>query len=305
MEIGNTDAKNGNISEVFTPRHILLNIYYFIIISVAKNKCIPTIVPACLILFAGIITSCNSSKKINKDFLYFNTGSDTIPIAQKEMVIHPFDVLSVQVFSKTLNQEQAAIFNILNTSANTSPANQVNVAAGYQVTMAGDIDMPVIGGIKAAGLTKEQLQTLLVQKLSDYVKNPTVIVRFLQFNVNVLGEVRSPGTQRFPVDRVTIIDAISMAGDLTDNGKREDVTVIREENGKKIYRKIDLRRKDIFESPVYILQPNDIVYVGANKNKLKVLKADPEVQRKTGLLISGISIATTITALIITLTKSH
>src|SRR3712207_1189008 len=157
------------------------------------------------------------------------------------MVIHPYDILSIQVFSKTLNQEQAAIFNILNTSNNgATQTSQVNMAAGYQVSMSGTIDVPVIGGVKAVGLTKEQLQNLLAQKLADYVKSPTVIVRFLQFNVNVLGEVRSPGTHKFFQDRVTIIDAISSAGDLTDNGKRQDVTVIREENGKKIYRKIDL-----------------------------------------------------------------
>jgi len=121
--------------------------------------------------------------------------------------------------------------------------------------------------------------------------------------VNVLGEVRSPGTQRFLQDRVSIIDAISSAGDLTDEGRREDVTVIREENGKKIYHKIDLRRKDLFQSPVYLLQPNDIVYVQASKNKLKVLNVDPEVQRKTGLLIGILSIATTLTTLIFTLTR--
>jgi polysaccharide export outer membrane protein len=242
---------------------------------------------------------------MNKDFLYFTAGVDTITVRQKAMVIHPFDMLSVQVFSKTLNQEQAAIFNILNTSStsNQSGATQVNMASGYQVSIVGTIEMPVIGSVKAAGLTKEQLQAILVEKLADYVKNPTVIVRFLQFDVNVLGEVRSPGTQKFFVDRVTIIDAISSAGDLTDYGKRQDVTVIREENGKRIYRTIDLRQKNIFESPVYILQPNDIVYVGASNNKLKVLNADPEVQRKTGLILSVLSIATTLTTLIFTLTN--
>ena len=91
--------------------------------------------------------------------------------------------------------------------------------------------MPVIGDIKAAGLSKDSLQFLLEQKLAGYIKGPSVLVRFLGFNVNVLGEVRTPGTHKFLVDNVTVIDAISAAGDLTDYGKREDVTVIREEGG--------------------------------------------------------------------------
>lgn len=270
---------------------------------IKKIKFLPLLTLACCVVTTCFVTACNSSKRITRDYLYFRTGADTIALPQKDMVIHSYDMLSIQVFSRTLNQEQTAIFNILNSNSGAGQANQVNTPAGYQVSMAGTIEIPVLGSIKAAGLTKDQLQTLLVQKLADYVKNPTVIVRFLQFNVNVLGEVQSPGVQKFSADRVTIIDAISSAGDLTDYGKREDVTVIREENGKRIYRKIDLRRKDLFESPVYILQPNDIVYVGANNNKLKILNVDPDVQRKTGLAFSIISIATTVTTLIVTLLR--
>ncbi|WP_026260118.1 polysaccharide biosynthesis/export family protein [Segetibacter koreensis] len=241
------------------------------------------------------LTACNSSRKISKDYLYFKSGADTVDIQQKETVIQPNDLLSIQVFSRTINQEQAAIFNIPNTN---------NVAAtGYQVDLHGNIEMPIIGSIKAVGLTKDQLQTLLAKKLSDYVKNPSVLVRFFQFNVNVLGEVRTPGTQKFLVDRVTIIDAIGSAGDLTDYGKREDVTVIREENGKKIFQRVDLRRKDIFESPVYLLQPNDIVYVGANNKKLKALNVDVDTQRTTGLIFSIVSIAATLTSLIVTFSR--
>jgi polysaccharide biosynthesis/export protein len=236
------------------------------------------------VLSAGFLTACNSSRKINKDYLYFRDGSDSVTIPQKETIIQSNDLLNIQVSSQTLNQEQAAIFNI--------PVSANGQAQGYQVNMNGNIEMPVLGSIKVAGLTKDLLRALLVQKLTSngYVKNPIVVIRFLQFNINVLGEVRTPGTQKFQVDRVTIIDAISAAGDLTDYGKREDVTVIREENGKRIYHTIDLRNKNLFESPVYLLQPNDIVYVGPNKTKLQNLSVNPDAQRKTGLFFAILSV---------------
>lgn len=245
--------------------------------------------------FAGFMISCSSAKNINKDYLYFTAGSDTVAVPTKETTIQSNDLLSIQVFSRTLNQEQAAIFNL--------PSNNNNVTLGYQVSSAGTIEMPVIGNVKVAGFTKDQLQILLMKRLTDYVKNPSVLIRYLQFNINVLGEVRTPGTLKFAVDRVTIIDAISGAGDLTDFGRREDVMVIREENGQKVYHYIDLRKKNIYESPVYLLQPNDVVYVQANKNKLRELGINPEVQRKTGFIFSVISITTTLATLILTLTR--
>ena len=101
------------------------------------------------------------------------------------------------------------------------------------------------------------------------------------------------------MDKVSIIDAISAAGDLTDYGKRENVTIIREQEGKKLYYTIDLRSKTLFESPVYILQPNDIVYVSPNSLKLKNLNVDPEKQRRSGLFLAITSVAVSIASLLI------
>jgi polysaccharide biosynthesis/export protein len=248
------------------------------------------------LFFTVLLISCDSSKRINTDYLYFRNGADTVFAQQKETLIQPYDLLSIQVYSRTLNQEQAAIFNI--------PTTTNNSAQGYEVNTAGNIEMPVIGPVKAAGLTIDQLQTALVQNLTNNVKNPSVIVRFLQFNVDVLGEVRIPGTKKFNVDRVTIIDALSAAGDLTDFGRREDVKVIREEGGKKIYHTVDLRSKTIFESPVYVLQPNDIVYVSPNKYKLKNLNVDPETQRRTSLFFTIFSAILGATSLIVLILRT-
>ena len=244
----------------------------------------------CLVLITSF-TACSSQKNVAKDFVYFQTGTDTVFGKEKETIIQPNDLLGIQVFSKTINQEQAAIFNIPNSAGTASQ--------GYQVTNNGNIEMPVIGGVRAAGLTKDQFQKSLVEKLTNYVKNPTVVVRFLQFNINVLGEVRTPGTQKFSVDKVSIIDAISAAGDLTDFGKRENITIIREQEGKKLYYTIDLRSKNLFESPVYFLQPNDIVYVSPNTLKLKNLNVDPEAQRKSGLFLAITSVVVSIASLLI------
>ncbi len=243
-----------------------------------------------------LLMSCGTSKKVNTNYIYFRDGADTVLTHQKENIIQPNDLLSIQVSSRTLNQEQAAIFNL--------PSSQGSPLQGYQVNTNGNIDMPVIGAIKAAGLTKEQLQTLLVQKLTDYVKNPTVLIRFLQFNINVLGEVKNPGTQKFQVDKVTIIDALSAAGDLTDYGKREDIKVIREEGNGKVTHIIDLRNKDVFQSPVYFLQPNDIVYVSPNAYKLKNLNVDPEKQRRTGLFFTVLATMVSVATLIVLATKN-
>jgi len=258
-----------------------------------KLKCpYPPLSIACVLLCTVLFTACTSSKKINKDYILFKNGTDTVAIPQNQVIIQPGDQLTIQVFSQTVSKEQAATFNL--------PLSANNQLQGYTVNKNGNIEMPEIGNIKAAGFSIEELRANLVQKITPHVKYPVILIQFLQFNVYVLGEVRSPGTQKFQTDKVTIIDAIGAAGDLTDYGKREDITVIREENGKKIYHTIDLRSKNFFESPVYLLQPNDIVYVNPNKNKLKNLSVDPEAQRKTGLFLAITSVIVSVGTLILT-----
>jgi polysaccharide export outer membrane protein len=228
----------------------------------------------------ALLVACNSSKKMTQDYLYFQKDLDSMAVFQfKEPTIQPNDLLSIQVYSKSLNQDQAALFNIPNTG--TQAVN------GYVVNMDGSIELPFVGNIRAAGLTRTQLSNLLGQKLTPYVKDPSVIVRFLQFRVNVMGEVRVPGSYNFPTDKVTIIDALSAAGDLTEYARRYDIVVIREENGIRKYYPIDLRNGSVFNSPVYQLQQNDIVYVGATTNKMVAINA----RNKQTIQISGIFIS--------------
>lgn len=235
---------------------------------------------------------------MNKDFLYFQKDLDSIQNIQlTEPIIKDNDLIGIQILSRSMNQEQVALFNLPITGAN-------NNKQGYLVGTNGNVDLPVIGNIKAAGLTKAQLQSSLKEKLSSYVKDPSVFVSFLQFNINVLGEVKSPGTHSFDKDKVTIIDAIGAAGDLTDYGRRNDVIVIREEGKIRRYYHIDLRSGTLFQSPVYQLQPNDIVYVNASNKKLTTLEANPDSQKGWQLLIGITSVISTLVTLIITIAKN-
>jgi polysaccharide biosynthesis/export protein len=270
------------------------------------------------------LASCSSSNKINYNPVYFRTGTDTIAVVQKERVIHPFDLLTIQVYSKTPNQEQAAIFNIYSspvssvresfaasttgtggTSGITGGSGSSALLLGYRVNESGNIEMPVIGTINTSGLTIYQLQDYISKKVANYVKDPAIVIHYQQFDVNILGEVRVPGIKKFPTDKVTILDAIGASGDLTDFGKRGDVTVIRTEEGKEVFYKVDLRDRNIFKSPVYLLQPNDIVYVGPTKNKLENLDISPNSQKTTSLVFGLIGISISIATLIVSLSYHH
>ena len=248
-------------------------------------------------LFA--VTGCGSSKKINTDFQYFQKSMDSLAAVQRIPVpIKINDQLGITITSRSMNQDQVAIFNL--------PGNIVNgVNLGYQVNSKGNIDVPLLGDVRAAGLTREQLQANLKERLASYIKEPAVIVRFSDFKINILGEVKMPGTHNFEKERVTIIDAISAAGDLTDYGKRNNIVVIREEATERKYYNIDLRDGTLFQSPVYLLQPNDIVYVNATDRKLRMLNSNPDSQKGWQLFFGITSVVTTIATLIITIKNSN
>jgi polysaccharide export outer membrane protein len=229
-----------------------------------------------------LLASCDPAKKINKDYLYFqNDRRMAVKAKVEELTIKPKDLLAIQIYSNTLKQEDAAIFNIV-------------AGQGYMVDERGQIEIPVVGQIVAAGLTRDELQKAIRLKLNPYVKDPSVVVRFQQFTINVLGDVNSPGTKVFAKEQVTILDAIGAAGDLAPTGVRENVTVIRDNNGVKQLFEIDLRSAALFESQVYQLQQNDIVYVNANKTKLKALSDKPNVLNIVQTAFSFVGIATSL-----------
>jgi polysaccharide export outer membrane protein len=239
--------------------------------------------------------ACNSSRRLDHNFTYFQHGLDSIEkLKLSEPVIRPNDLLSIQVFSNSLNQEQIYLYNVANGFGPGVMTNAINnpAAQGFLVNENGDIIYPSLGKLHAAGLTVLQLKNIIEHQLDSIVKKPEVLIRFLNFKVDVLGEVRNPGPKIFNNQRVTIIDALSAAGDLTDQGKRDNILIFREENGQVKHYTVDMRgANNMFNSPVFQLQQNDMIYVSPNDIKLKSVKRNPNVDRDLQLTLSFVSIA--------------
>ena len=221
-----------------------------------------------IFLVAVLFTSCSNTKKIVyfnnvKDATFTSTGED------KPIIIKPNDILSITVSS--LNAEASAPFNLQNN--NVSRATTVNgsntEAGGYLVNPDGTLELPILGTVKAAGFTKEQLRDNITNLIlsKKLLVDPIVDIRYLNYEVTVLGEVARPTVIPVPNEKISLLKALGLAGDLTIYGKRDNVLLIREENGKKITRHIDLNSPDFFNSPYYYLQPNDVVYVQPNATK--------------------------------------
>lgn len=219
-----------------------------------------------------------------KQFIYFqkNAGqSDTINVAQAYIPkIQPGDILSIYVSS--LNPAASSFFNPLsggtagvgdngtastNLPQNVNPALSQPSASGFLVDADGTFDFPLIGTIKVAGLTTEAAKDTIKNRLKFYLKEPTVSVRFLNYKISVMGEVMHPSVYVIPNERVTLPEAISMAGDLTPFAKHDNILVIRDENGKKQFGRVNLNSRDIFNSPYYYLHSGDLVYVEQGKSK--------------------------------------
>jgi polysaccharide export outer membrane protein len=166
---------------------------------------------------------------------------------------------------------------------------------GYLVDSTGDIDFPIVGRVHLAGMSRSEAIEFLKKTLKPYLSNPTIVMRILNYKVTVLGEVKNPGTFTIPNERVTILEAIGIAGDLQITGMRDNVLVIREVDGKRVEYRVDLRSKDIFNSPVYYLTQNDVVYVEPNRAKRNsaVINAT-----NVGILISASSIIVSLIVLI-------
>jgi Periplasmic protein involved in polysaccharide export len=217
-----------------------------------------------MLLFVG--TSCTNTKKA----LYFagqNDGSFN-PTAVPKPIIQPNDLLNITVSS--LNPEASAIFNQPN-NAGTNATTTTTTANGYLVDGDGNIQFPLLGSIKAAGMTKDELKNKLTKDLTDkkLLVDPIIAVRFLNFKVTVLGEVAKPTVITVPSEKISLLEAIGLAGDLTIYAQRDNVMVIREEDdGKKTTKRLNLNSTELFNSPYYYLKPNDVVYVEPSKAKV-------------------------------------
>lgn len=218
------------------------------------------------------------------------------------IVIQPKDMLSIVVSGR--NPELVAMFNLpvvsyqAGSEVVTGGYNQRLM--GYVVDNDGNIDFPVLGPLKVSGLTRWELSEKIKNELlgQSLLSDAVVTVEFLNFKVSVIGEVNSPGTYNVEGDKVTILQAISLARDLTIFGERENVSVIRERNGERTIYQIDLCDVSLFNSPAYYLQQNDIVYVEPSKIKARQSTTDDKALRMTSILVSSGSLAVSIATLV-------
>jgi polysaccharide export outer membrane protein len=233
------------------------------------------------------LSSCASKKEV----VYFQDAGNFETLVDNKSFVQKFKVDDiVGIYISTLDAVASTPFNLFRGAAEEGGVRPEQV--DYIVDKDGEIDFPVIGKIRIAGLSPEELRVLLRDKLSDYLKDPIINIRLKNFTVTVLGEVNRAGTYQVNGEQITILEAIGLASDLTIKGMRKNVLVIRDFDGTKVYTRIDLTSKQALKSPVYYLTQNDVVYVEPNQSAVTASSLD---NRATiGLSIASILITSTV-----------
>lgn len=245
-------------------------------------------------LVGMLVSSCVSREKI----VYFQGDLESIEqmTANYSPVIQSDDLLIITVFGR--DSEATKIFNQesnLSTTGSGTGSGGGGRFQTYLVDEEGNIEFPVLGKVKLAGLTRIEAMDHMKSLLSRDIIDPGVAISISNFKITMLGEVGSPGTYNLEDEKLTLLEAIGRAGDLTINGERKNVLVIREENGQRNFYRIDLTSNEVFTSPVYYLVQNDIVYVEPNQNKRN---SSTSTVRDVSFAISITSFVITIIALI-------
>ena len=246
-----------------------------------------------IIISTVFFASCQPQRALYNYLEDLNDTTSQKPYFIAEPVIQKNDLLSVQISSASLNPLVDQDYNIINQVAG---GVQTYLPLGYLVDQNGNIELPRLGIIPAAGLTRIELTQSIKEKLKDQLTNPTVIIRFLNFRIIVIGEVGAPGVHSVPVENLTLLEALAMAGDITEFGKKKEVKILREESGKRKLGIVDVTTTKMFESPYYQLQQNDVIFVEQTKYKIR--------QTEQGRIIQQIGFATSIistAAILITL----
>lgn len=249
-----------------------------------------------------VLVACSTSKEISY-FQDLRPGESELTLAAPmEIKIQPKDKLSILVNSQDLRLTNLFNLPIVSQQVGQESSSGTNRGvSGYTVDSKGDIDFPVLGGLHVQGMTREEVAVYIKKELQshDLIKDPVVTVEFMNLSVNVMGEVNRPGRYNIDKDHLTILDALSQAGDLTIYGKREKVLVLRNENGTQRVYGINLCSADhLYSSPVYYLQQNDVVYVEPNDTKARQSTVNGNNVRSTLFWISLASLLTTISVLI-------
>ena len=257
----------------------------------------------------ALAAGCSTTTYQQIDYLQDLNREATLEMKEnKGIVIQPQDMLSIIVSSR--DPELSAPLNKPSVtyqagSEVTSTSSSYQRILGYVVDNAGDIEFPMLGIIHVAGLTRWELQDMIKERIvsEGIILDPIITVEYMNFRISVMGEVNSPGTYSVTGDKITLLGALSLAKDLTIYGRRDNVTVIREQNGQRSVYKVDLRKSSsLFDSPAYYLQQNDVIYVYPNSVRAGQSTINENYFKSGSFWISLSSVAITVTNLILTLT---
>ena len=260
------------------------------------------------VVFITILSSlCILSCKTPENVIYFEDSSNLEALSATskfEPVFKPNDLVSIVVSSpdvisaQPFNQGPVVVtqYGSTNNTDGTEQPTSQNKAATYLVDSEGNIEFPILGTLSIGGLTRIEAKEMLSEKLKVYVKNPIVSIRINNFTITVLGEVNRPGPFVIPNERVTIVEAMALAGDMTITGKRTNI-LVRRENGNIINNYVlDMTSKKIADSPAYFLEQNDVVYVEPNDAKIKTSEGN---KNTLGIVLSIIGVLLTTVNIII------
>lgn len=265
-------------------------------IDIMKFKSITTATGLSLIL---LVSSCSSPKNIaymqNAVF-----GQEEAVLNLNEIKVQPQDRLSIVISCK--EPELARQFNLVQTENRVGQSDQQQSqgrVSVYTIDLEGNIEFPVLGKIHIAGLNRQQISEKIADTLKDgrWINDPVVSVEFANLHFSVVGEVKSPGTYAISNDKMTLLEGIAEAGDLTEFGERE-IIVVREQDGKRKKYLVDLKDNSLFDSPAYYLQQNDVIYVQPNKAVARKAEDNPNNLKSISLWTSIASLITTIAVLV-------
>lgn len=238
-------------------------------------------IPVVIIVLGILFTSCVSKKRITR-FQYDQINQEQVSNDYKT-IFKPDDLLQITVSAQDVKSVVPFNLPAVNFSATTGLAVAQPMQQQYLVDSQGNIDFPILGKIKVGGKEREEVIKEFKNRLDpDYVKNPTINIFISNFKVTVTGDVSRPGTFTIPNERITILEALGLAGDINISGKRDNILVLREELGNKKAYRINLMSNEVFTSPVYYLQQNDMIYIEPNNAKAQ----SAAFNQNTGLWVS-------------------
>jgi polysaccharide export outer membrane protein len=244
--------------------------------------------------FITFLSSCRTQRSVYNYLEDINDTTFRTSVYIAEPIIQKNDLLSIQIYSASLDPRVDLLYNtfsggsgVVAQGGNNNMQGGGGQLGGYLVDVNGNVEIPRVGVIKAEGLKKSELEATVKSKLQQELNSPGVVVRFMNFRITMLGELGAPGILNIPSEKLTVLEAIGMAGGVTEFGTIKNVKVLREINGVRTLGVLDLTSKNIFTSPYYQLQQNDVVLVDQTRFKLRRTEQERVTQQigfATGLI---------------------